>query len=83
MLEFNGEDFLTPLICFVTEYVQRAFKDTRSTALTLGVATVVITHSAIVLDFLPGTWTGNMKKNHAYLNLAAVGAVAYGSRWLM
>jgi len=65
------------------DYFQRAFKDTRTSALTLGVATVVVTHSAIVLDFLPGTWNDSVKKNHAYLNLAAVGAVVYGSRWLM
>jgi hypothetical protein len=65
------------------EYVQRAFKDPRTSALTLGVSTVLITHSAIVLDFLPGTWNDSVKKNHAYLNLAAAGAIAYGSRWLM
>jgi hypothetical protein len=65
------------------DFVYRAYKDTHTTALTLGVTTVVLTHTAMVLDLLPEPWSEATKKNHAYLNLAAAGAIVWGSRWLM
>jgi hypothetical protein len=61
------------------DYISRAFRDTKSAAITLGVGTVVITHSAMVLGFLPGTWSESQKSNHATLNLAAAAAIVYGS----
>ena len=61
------------------EYVSRAFADPRSSSLTLGLSVVVITHSSIVLDILPGAWSDTQKKNHAYANLVSVGLIAYGA----
>jgi hypothetical protein len=60
--------------------VCRAFRDTRSAALTLGVGTVVATHVAMLIDWIPADWSESMKKNHASLNLVAAGAIAYGAR---
>lgn len=65
------------------EFVQGPFKDTRTTALTLGVSTVILTHTAMVLDLLPEPWSEATKKNHAYLNLAAAASIVWGSRWMM
>jgi hypothetical protein len=62
------------------DFVRRAFRDTRSTALTLGVGTVVATHVAMIVDWMPGEWSDSMKKNHAGVNLAAAGAILYGAR---
>lgn len=61
------------------DYISRAFRDTRTTAITLGVGTVVITHSAMVLGYLPGTWSESQKANHATINLAAAAAILYGT----
>ena len=58
------------------------YRDTYSSALTLGVGTVLLTHSAMVMNMLPGSWSESQKQNHAYINLAAVGAIIYGSRML-
>ena len=62
------------------DYITSVFRDTRTSALTLGVGVVVITHSAMVLDLLPGDWHETQKKSHAYLNLAAAGSILYGIR---
>lgn len=54
--------------------------DTRSAALALGLGAVVLTHTVMVLDLLPGDWQAAQMKNHAYLNLAAAASIAYGVR---
>jgi len=54
------------------------FRDTKSTALTIGVATVVITHSLYAV--LPGPVDAVQKQYHSYINLAAAGAIMWGSR---
>ena len=64
------------------DYVSRAFRDTRTTALTLGVGTVVVTHSAMVMGILPGAWSETQKANHASINLAAAAAILYGTGML-
>ena len=64
------------------DYVRRAFRDSHSTALTLGVGTVLITHSAMVTGMLPGSWGESQKANHASINLAAAAAILYGARIL-
>ena len=61
------------------DYIRSAFRDSRSTALTLGVTTVVITHSAMIIGMLPGTWGEAQKANHAAVNLAAAAAILYGT----
>lgn len=61
------------------DYISRAFRDTRATALTLGVSTVLVTHSAMVVGLLPGSWSETQKANHASINLAAAAAILYGS----
>lgn len=59
--------------------LRKMFKDTRTTALTLGVGTVVVTHVAMLMDLIPDAWSNEMKKNHAVLNLVASGAIVYGT----
>ena len=54
------------------------FKDTRATAFTLGVSTVILTHIAIIA--LPEPLDKASKAGHAYVNLAAAGAIVWGSR---
>ena len=61
------------------DYLTRAFRDTRTSAMTLGLSTVIVTHSAMVMGYLPGTWGETAKANHAAINLAAAAAIAYGS----
>ncbi len=61
------------------DYVTRAFRDTRTSAMTLGLGTVIVTHSAMVMGYLPGSWGEAAKTNHAAINLAAAAAIAYGS----
>ena len=56
--------------------------DTRSAAFALGVGTVVVTHTAMVLNVLPGDWKDVQMRSHAYLNLAAALSILYGSRIL-
>jgi hypothetical protein len=58
----------------------RAFKDTKTTALTLGVSTVVITHIAIFT--LPDPLDKAAKASHAAINLAAAGAIIWGTGML-
>ena len=53
-----------------------AFRDTKSTALTLGVGTVIATHTVMILLPPPDT-SGSF--NHSVLNLAAGAAIVYGS----
>ena len=60
--------------------IGKLFKDTRATALTLGVATVVLTHIAIIT--LPAPLDAAAKNSHASINLAAAAAVVYGSGML-
>ena len=60
--------------------VMNAFKDTRSSALTLGVGTVVATHSMMLL--LPPDWQETQMKNHAMINLVAAAAIVWGARIL-
>ena len=57
-----------------------AFKDTRSSALTLGVGTVVATHSMMLL--LPPDWQEAQMRNHATVNLIAAAAIVWGARIL-
>lgn len=64
------------------EYLKTAMRDTRSMAVTVGLATVVVTHTALVIGMLPGSLDKAQKENHAYINLAAAGAILYGSRIL-
>ena len=59
-------------------FVANAFKDTRSTALTVGVGTVVGTHTLMFL--LPADWQEGTKKSHAATNLLAAAAVVWGAR---
>ncbi len=58
------------------------YRDTYSSALTLGVGTVLVTHTVMVMNLLPGSWGETQKANHAFINLAAAGAIIYGSRLL-
>jgi len=62
----------------INNFVARAFRDTRSTALTLGVGTVVGTHTLMFL--LPADWQDGTKKSHAATNLLAAGAIMWGAR---
>ncbi len=55
----------------------KAFKDTKTTALTLGVSTVIITHIAIFT--LPDPLDKGAKSSHAAINLAAAGAIIWGA----
>ncbi len=61
------------------DFVSRAFRNTKATAFTLGVSTVVLTHSAMIIGYLPGSWSETQKANHASINLAAAAAIVYGS----
>ncbi len=61
------------------DYVRRAFADTRTSALTVGLGTVIVSHTAIVMDLLPGAWNEYQKQNHAALNLMSAGLILYGS----
>jgi hypothetical protein len=54
------------------------FKDVKVTAFTLGVSTVILTHIAIIT--LPDPLDKASKAGHAYINLAAAGAIVWGSR---
>jgi hypothetical protein len=54
----------------------RAFKDTKSAALTLGVGTVIATHTVMIL-LPPEDNSGSF--NHSVINLAAGAAIVYGS----
>lgn len=58
----------------------RAFRDNRSTALTLGVGTVVVTHAMMIL--MPDTEATPPanKQAHAITNLVAAGAIVWGAR---
>ena len=62
----------------INNFVAKAFRDTRSTALTEGVATVVGTHTMMFL--LPADWQEGNKKSHAVTNLLAAGAILWGAR---
>jgi hypothetical protein len=61
------------------EYVRRAFADSRTTALSVGLGTVIVSHSAIIVNLLPGAWNEYQKQNHAALNLMSAGLILYGS----
>ena len=61
----------------LTTFAENAFRDSRTTAITLGVGTVVVTHTVMFL--LPDMMEGN-KTSHAAINLAAAGAIVYGTR---
>jgi hypothetical protein len=60
-------------------FAANAFRDNRSTALTLGVGTVVVTHTAMFLMPSDDTDKG-AKQTHAITNLAAAAAIIWGSR---
>ena len=60
--------------------IANAFRDTRSTALTLGVGTVIATHTLMFI--LPDEWQDGAKKSHALTNLLASGAIVWGARML-
>lgn len=63
----------------VSRVAAMAFKDSRTAAFTVGVSTVIATHTIMLV--LPGDEgrSGGMS-NHAILNLAAAAAIVYGSR---
>jgi hypothetical protein len=61
------------------EYFRRAFADSRTTALTVGLGTVIVSHTAMVVNLLPGAWNEYQKQNHAAINLASAGLILYGS----
>ena len=61
----------------VQKIATNAFKDTKSTALTLGVSTVILTHVGILV--LPESDDKSMMTNHAIINLVASGAIVWGS----
>jgi hypothetical protein len=60
----------------VSRFAAKAFKDTRTAAFTVGVGTVIVSHTLMVV--LPGDESS--RTNHAILNLAAAAAIVYGSR---
>ena len=64
----------------VNYLITNAFRDTRSTALTLGVGTVIATHTLMFI--LPDEWQDGAKKSHALTNLLASGAIVWGARML-
>jgi len=61
----------------VSRIAAMAFKDSRTAAFSVGVGTVIATHS-IMLVLPPGDEAG--RNNHALINLAAAAAIVYGSR---
>ena len=63
------------------DVLNKAFRDTKTTALTLGITTVVATH--VLLVMMPADSAGKSPPmSHAVLNLVAAGAIVYGSRLL-
>jgi hypothetical protein len=64
----------------LNRFASTAFRDSRSAALTLGVGTVALTHS--IMFMFPSSVQDAQKQNHAAINLAAAGAIVYGSRML-
>ncbi len=69
-------DAVTQTGTAVSRLAAKAFKDTRTAAFTIGVGTVVVTHSLMLV--LPND--DNSRSNHAIINLAAAAAIVYGSR---
>ena len=63
---------------YFTVFKDRAFRDTRSAALTLGVGTVIGTHTLMFI--LPADWQEGAQKTHALTNLTAAAAIVWGSR---
>ena len=61
----------------VSGYVASAFSSSRNTAFTLGLTTVVLTHTAMLINILPMDWKETHMRNHAAINLFAAGAIAY------
>lgn len=62
----------------VSGLLSRAFGDSRKTAFTLGLSTVVLTHTAMIMNLLPPDFHETQMRNHAALNLVAAGAIVYG-----
>jgi len=62
----------------VSRFAANAFKDSRSAAVTVGVGTVIATHTMMFL--LPADWQEGAKTTHAVTNLLAAGAIVYGTR---
>ena len=62
----------------ISKFSANAFKDSRSASLTVGVGTVLATHSLMFI--LPDEWQQGAMKVHAVTNLVAVGAIVYGAR---
>jgi hypothetical protein len=60
----------------VSRLAAKAFKDTRTAAFTVGVGTVIATHTLMLV--LPND--ENSRSNHAIINLTAAAAIVYGSR---
>jgi len=60
------------------DFLRRAFGDTHSAALTLGVGSVAATHVYMLLGV--EDWDEDMVRKHAMLNLTAAAAILYGSR---
>jgi hypothetical protein len=71
-------DAISAPISAVSKLAAKAFKDTRTAAVTIGVGTVIVSHTLILV--LPDDESS--KTNHAYINLAAAAAIVYGSRIL-
>ena len=64
----------------ISKFAANAFKDSRAAALTVGVGTVVATHTLMFV--LPADWQEGAKQSHAVTNLLAAAAIVYGSRML-
>ena len=71
-------DALTAPVSAISNLASKAFKDSRTAAITIGVGTVIVSHTLILV--LPDDESS--KTNHAYINLAAAAAIVYGSRIL-
>jgi len=74
-----GAENLSPL---QMDILNKAFRDTKTTALTLGITTVVATHVMMVMMPADNTTGRSPPMSHAVLNLVAAGAIVYGSRLL-
>ena len=69
-------DAVTQTGTAISRFAAKAFKDTRTAAFTVGVGTVVVTHSLMLV--LPNEESS--RYNHAIINLTAAAAIVYGSR---
>ena len=73
-----SSNVVTAPVSAISNLAAKAFRDTRTAAITIGVGTVIVSHTLILV--LPDDESS--KANHAYINLAAAAAIVYGSRIL-